>query len=862
MGGAVGHLYHLYDNPDLTFGEIKDIIKSAAAGKLEQVSEKLDGLNLVFTWDESGSGLRVARNAGDIKSGGMDANALAAKFADRGNLADAFNSAFKVLNQALGSLPPAARAKVFGPDGRIWYSMELIYSANPNVIQYDGNNVVFHGWPVFKAMPDGTVEKGPGGGVGLLSKHIEQMQKHVKEKDWNVRGPALVALKKMSNKAVPQKALTAINRAMANARVGDDDTIQDYLFNYAIADAKAAKMPPAVLHDIAARVAGIPGAPNLTQIKSKIDKSLVPAVQDYVKAGPKMIKSAIAPIESAIHEFAVEVLRGLTSTLISNSPGEVDRLRGEVQKAISAIEASGNEQAMSILKTQMAKLGNIENLATPMEGVVFIHNGNAYKFTGAFAPVNQILGLFKYGRGKTKLASEGLDLLSDLIQEALMLEDDERFYQKDAQDAQNRYDAALSAIESWKKKRAAERAREEFIQKSGFSLDKAGRDRFRRRAQKDPQLLSNLKKFIDAASSDSISDLELPKDLKDELEVASKRLRIFDPSRFDWSRPKKEPVVPRDDKEAFSEEPLMNLEKALSTDGWIDWRQFEGSSNFPSYGSARKDDAPDQASAEERADVGTGPGEKRLARIFGGIVKGGGVSYDVVTPDGRKWEVKALESPSETIRPGTEGKAALSKTRDLLSTIMRQLMIFSSAAQKSIDSFEKPSHKEMIRWISDFVRSEYEEIVGKGEVTDERFKELETALVLVSRLQKELNVDKKSFPTVVGLNDKKIDVDKPTFLDVAKTVQKLTGREDILTPFQKHEIVFSVLKNPAFRDPKTFFKNLFSSVKASEVFRGVDGVFIVNRNKGFYPVLKDSFDDVFKFVKISQATPRFKFTKF
>lgn len=420
MGGAVGHLYHLYDNPDLTFGEIKDIIKSAAAGKLEQVSEKLDGLNLVFTWDESGSGLRVARNAGDIKSGGMDANALAAKFADRGNLADAFNSAFKVLNQALGSLPPAARAKVFGPDGRIWYSMELIYSANPNVIQYDGNNVVFHGWPVFKAMPDGTVEKGPGGGVGFLSKYIEQMQKHVKEKDWRVRGPALVALKKMSNKAVPQKALTAINRAMANARVGDDDTIQDYLFNYVIADAKAAKMPPAVLHDIAARVAGIPGAPNLTQIKSKIDKSLVPAVQDYVKVGPKTIKSAIAPIESAIHEFAVEALRGLTSTLISNSPGEVDRLRGEVQKAVSAIEASGNEQAMSILKTQMAKLGSIENLATPMEGVVFIHNGNAYKFTGAFAPVNQILGLFKYGRGKTKLASEGSRLLASLVKEALI----------------------------------------------------------------------------------------------------------------------------------------------------------------------------------------------------------------------------------------------------------------------------------------------------------------------------------------------------------------------------------------------------------------------------------------------------------
>jgi hypothetical protein len=168
----------------------------------------------------------------------------------------------------------------------------------------------------------------------------------------------------------------------------------------------------------------------------------------------------------------------------------------------------------------------------------------------------------------------------------------------------------------------------------------------------------------------------------------------------------------------------------------------------------------------------------------------------------------------------------------------------------------------MIRWISDFVKSEYEEIVGKGEITDERFREFETALVIVNRLQKELNVDEKPFPTVVSLNDKKINVDKSTFLDVSKIVQKSTGRGDVLTPFQEHEIAFSNLKNPAFRDPKGFFKKLFSSVKASEVFRGVDGVFIVNKKKGFYPITKDRFDDVFQFVKISQATPRFKFTKF
>jgi hypothetical protein len=32
-----------------------------------------------------------------------------------------------------------------------------------------------------------------------------------------------------------------------------------------------------------------------------------------------------------------------------------------------------------------------------MEGIVFKYGGKVYKLTGAFAPVNQLLGITKYG---------------------------------------------------------------------------------------------------------------------------------------------------------------------------------------------------------------------------------------------------------------------------------------------------------------------------------------------------------------------------------------------------------------------------------------------------------------------------------
>ena len=47
MGGLAGHMSHLYDNPRLTFSQIKSIMQSAAEGSLEG-TEKTDGQNFIF----------------------------------------------------------------------------------------------------------------------------------------------------------------------------------------------------------------------------------------------------------------------------------------------------------------------------------------------------------------------------------------------------------------------------------------------------------------------------------------------------------------------------------------------------------------------------------------------------------------------------------------------------------------------------------------------------------------------------------------------------------------------------------------------------------------------------------------------
>ena len=51
------------------------------------------------------------------------------------------------------------------------------------------------------------------------------------------------------------------------------------------------------------------------------------------------------------------------------------------------------------LKIQIEKLNAIGglNAIVPSEGIVFKYKGKIYKFTGAFAPINQILGSIKFG---------------------------------------------------------------------------------------------------------------------------------------------------------------------------------------------------------------------------------------------------------------------------------------------------------------------------------------------------------------------------------------------------------------------------------------------------------------------------------
>ena len=70
----------------------------------------------------------------------------------------------------------------------------------------------------------------------------------------------------------------------------------------------------------------------------------------------------------------------------------------DLKSAISGLKTSKDIKKIDLLKKNLNKINSIAGTSAnvPSEGLVFKYKGNMYKFTGAFAPVNQIVGALKF----------------------------------------------------------------------------------------------------------------------------------------------------------------------------------------------------------------------------------------------------------------------------------------------------------------------------------------------------------------------------------------------------------------------------------------------------------------------------------
>lgn len=399
MSAAVGHLSHLIEGVNFTFGDIKQILSDAFNGSLEGATEKFDGMNLVFTWDINTDGLRVARKASDIPSGGMGAPELAMKFAGRGHVEAAFNDAFRVLTAAVNALTNEEKLVAFGSDAYRWYSIEIIHQVALNTIKYDGNHIVFHSWPVFERSPAGVLKGIKNSrGLKIFETAIERMQAQVTSMGFEVHGPAYVKLVQSSNVDLLKKQMFRIDQLIDHANVTESTTLLDYMVSEARSIARHHTNSPQAIEALSMKLADHPNALHANNVKKLFPGKLASVAGELMKGREHWQASWLYPIERAIFHVATEVLSHVPSLLVKDSDAEVKRLRGVVADALDWASVEQTQEVIEFVRKHVQNMESINNISSPMEGIVFMRGDEAYKLTGAFSSAHQIIALRKYGR--------------------------------------------------------------------------------------------------------------------------------------------------------------------------------------------------------------------------------------------------------------------------------------------------------------------------------------------------------------------------------------------------------------------------------------------------------------------------------
>ena len=410
-GGAAGHLAHPYEDDSLTFTDVKEMIKRGLVGGLDTeapVTEKLDGQNLTFS--VVNGRVVFARNKGQIKNFGQ--NALPAAdlrqmFAGRGAIEKSFGNAADDLQKAIDALPDNEREELFG-NGRKFMNVEVIFPDTKNVIPYDKPVLVFHG--TIEYDKEGN-EVGRNINDGKVLDDQLRLVSAQQQQTYGLSGPQAISFNDADTARNIEKLKEygdELGRLQRDFDLDDKSTIEDYKKAWwrREIDNLGVELTDDQKEKLVLRWAmGDKKAIGVKDFENPETKKWFRTFEG--EQLDDMQRICVRPLEKVFLKVGVDTLRRVTNLLSANNPEARKSLHQELLTAIKSIRDTGDRNQLAILQKQIERLDDlgIKNVV-PSEGIVFMYNGKPYKFTGTFAPVNQILGMMKFGRGKAKEVEE------------------------------------------------------------------------------------------------------------------------------------------------------------------------------------------------------------------------------------------------------------------------------------------------------------------------------------------------------------------------------------------------------------------------------------------------------------------------
>ena len=394
-GGAYGHMSHPFDDMDLTFGDLKNIITGALNGDLGVVREKTDGQALAISWKNGR--LIAARNKGHLQNAGANAMGIedvASKFGGRGGLTDAYNFAMKDLSAAISSLSEAQRKKIFN-EGKCFMNLEVIWPQSVNVIPYGQALLVFHNTTCYDER--GVAVGADQGASSTLAGMIKQVNADVQSK-YTIQGPPITEIPKNEDLSSKQgKYLSKLKKLQSEFGLSDGDTVAMYHQSWweNFVDEKCpVKVDKLTKEALVRRWAFGDKSFRLNTISN-------PKIQEWAMDNDKVNvakqqKDNIKPFEDIFLGVGADVLDFVGSVLTVHPEKAIRAIKSKFKSVASDVRSGGDKTKIQKLRQELKRLNSLGGIdrVVASEGIVFFYNGKTYKLTGTFAPLNQILGLF------------------------------------------------------------------------------------------------------------------------------------------------------------------------------------------------------------------------------------------------------------------------------------------------------------------------------------------------------------------------------------------------------------------------------------------------------------------------------------
>ena len=402
-GGAAGHMMHPFDDKDLTFDDFRKFITAGLQGEMnfeEEATEKTDGQN-VFATIKDGKVL-FARNKGQLKDP-LTLDGITQMFKDHPAelVRDTFTFAARDLAKTLSKLKPADQEKYFN-DGKNFMNMELIYSKNPNVINYDRDVIQFHG--IKETDGNGNITGDMGSGSAkAIAKLLDGVNARA-GKVFNIIPPQVLKLRKdvSFDEKLPY-FMKKIDALQKRYKLKGSDEVSRYheMWWREEIEKEFPDLDQSAKEGLLQRWAyDNKSFMNFREMTKIVGKEGMEAVKAFDKIKGTKYKENIRPFEDLFLEFGSVVLKNASNFVAASPDAEMQRLHNQIRTEAGKIKKGDNLQQIAKVEAELERLnriGGIESII-PTEGLVFKYNGKIYKLTGTFAAINQLMGIIKYGR--------------------------------------------------------------------------------------------------------------------------------------------------------------------------------------------------------------------------------------------------------------------------------------------------------------------------------------------------------------------------------------------------------------------------------------------------------------------------------